>query len=145
MSKYEPLAHFLDKRSSQIWQAKFMEIEQVLGFSLPNSAYRYPAWWANQDGKGHSQTAGWRRAGWRTGNIDLPGKRVTFERETKQQPPKFDTLLDRAKLVTGIGDAEGLIAKALEDFAAAEAIAFLNALGGTIPDFRAAPRDRPSL
>ena len=145
MSKYEPLAQFLDRQTSSVWQAEFMAIEHILGFPLPKSAHEYPAWWANQGGNGHSQTSGWRAVGWRTSNIDLPGKKVTFERAPDQRGAKSDPVLDRARLVTGMDDADGLMVRALQDFAAGEAINYLNALGGTMPDFQPAPRDRPGL
>ena len=81
MSRYEPLAEFLAAKKSDSWQATFEEIEKRLGAPLPRSAYKYPAWWANQTGPGHSQTHGWRSVGWRTCELDLERRRVRFERE----------------------------------------------------------------
>lgn len=81
MSRYEPLAQFLAAKKSDSWQATFEEIEKRLGAPLPRSAYKYPAWWANQSGPGHSQTRGWRSVGWKTCDLDLERRRVRFERE----------------------------------------------------------------
>ena len=60
------------------WVAKFQEIEAILGFPLPRSAYSYPAWWSNQSGDGHTQSQSWQSAGWRTGEVDLANQQVTF-------------------------------------------------------------------
>ena len=65
MSRYEPLAQFLAAKKGDSWEASFEDIEKQLGGPLPQSAYKYPAWWANQTGPGHSQTRGWRSVGWR--------------------------------------------------------------------------------
>jgi hypothetical protein len=81
MSRYEPLAQFLAGKKTDAWDATFEEIEKRLGAPLPRSAYKYPAWWANQTGPGHSQTRGWRSVGWRTCDLDLERRRIRFERE----------------------------------------------------------------
>lgn len=144
MSRYETLAQFLDQRAEPLWRAGFDEIEKVLGFALPASAHRYPAWWANQRGKGHSQVAGWRSAGWRTSKVDLQRRMITFERESETPHANSDDLIQRARMVAGSDPTDDVVAKALRNYVAQEAAAFLNSLGGTMPDFRAAPRDRPS-
>jgi hypothetical protein len=85
MSKYTPLANFLSSLNQQRWQLTFAEVESILGFSLPPSAYRYPAWWAN-DATGHSHAAAWLEAGWKTENVDVPGRRVTLVRQFAPAP-----------------------------------------------------------
>lgn len=81
MSKYIRLNQHLKSLQSQEWSASFEEIEKILGFSLPASAYEYQAWWANQTGGGHIQSASWQEAGWRTANLDLNGRTVTFSKQ----------------------------------------------------------------
>src|SRR5689334_1333621 len=81
MSCYQPLADFLAARRQGEWEADFAEIESRLGRPLPTSARKYPAWWANQRGAGHSQARGWRSVGWRTSGLDLKRQRVRFVRE----------------------------------------------------------------
>jgi Arc/MetJ family transcription regulator len=54
-----------------------------------------------------------------------------------------DELWQRAKESTGIKENSELIRKALRDLVAREAGRRLAALGGTMPDFMAAPRRRP--
>ena len=40
---------------------------------------RYPAWWSN-DETGHSHAKAWLDAGWRTAEVDIPGRKLTFAR-----------------------------------------------------------------
>jgi hypothetical protein len=156
MSRYEPLAQFLAAKKSDTWDATFEEIEARLGAGLPKSAYKYPAWWANQTGPGHSQTRGWRSVGWRTCDLDLEGRRVRFERERLQErlregspifvherdPSSRESLFRKAHELTGIQDREALIDEALRGLIAREAGRRLARLGGTMPDLRVPPRRR---
>jgi hypothetical protein len=82
MGKYQPLGTFLAGLDLQRWRVSFGEIEAILGFALPQSAYRYPAWWAN-DETGHSHARAWLAAGWKTEDVDLGARSVTLVR---QQP-----------------------------------------------------------
>ncbi|MGZ8999305.1 MAG: DUF7662 domain-containing protein [Allosphingosinicella sp.] len=156
MSRYEPLAQFLSAKKADSWEASFQEVEKQLGAPLPRSAYKYPAWWANQTGPGHSQTRGWRSVGWRTCDLDLGRQRVRFERERlparvgegtptfvhEDDPPSRESLLRKAHELTGIRDREALIDEALRLLVAREAGLRLARLGGTMPDFKAPPRRR---
>ena len=99
MSRYEPLAQFLATKKVDTWEASFEEIEERLGGPLPRSAYRYPAWWANQNGPGHSQTRGWRSVGWKTCDLDLERRRVRFERENSM-PGSASTVRERSSAYT---------------------------------------------
>jgi hypothetical protein len=84
MSKYEPLPQFLSAGTASTRRMSFEQIERVLGFNLPKSAYEHEAWWSN-NATGHSHARAWLAAGWRTQDVDLEGRKVTFYRET--QPP----------------------------------------------------------
>jgi len=75
MSKYLNLTLHLAQLDSQEWEASFEEIEDVLGFPLPKSAWDYPAWWANQ---GRAQSLAWQGAGWHTSEVDISGGRIKF-------------------------------------------------------------------
>ena len=79
MSKYEPIPQFLVSHHTDSVRLSFGEIEKVLGFPLPKSAYEYEAWWSN-NGVGHSHARAWLNAGWQTENVDLAEQRVTFKR-----------------------------------------------------------------
>ena len=78
--KYARLQDHLQNLTTDVWEASFDEIERILGFSLPASARRYQAWWANQGIGGPGQANSWSEAGWRTRRLRLQDERVTFER-----------------------------------------------------------------
>ena len=79
MSKYDVLASYLKSRAAQTVQMTFAEVEKVLGFKLPASAFEYPAWWSNES-MGHVQARAWMRAGFETEAVDIAAKRVVFRR-----------------------------------------------------------------
>ncbi|TDQ83089.1 hypothetical protein A8950_1372 [Dongia mobilis] len=88
MSKYMNLSNYLVAYKGDRWTASFKEVESVVGSALPRSAYLYQAWWSNQTGEGHSQSASWKMAGWRTGELDIAKQQVTFYREKDNRPDK---------------------------------------------------------
>jgi hypothetical protein len=152
MGKYEPLALYLESMAGEIWDARFAEIERVLGFPLPRSAHDHPAWWANQE-PGHSQTQGWRSAGWETSRVDLAAKKVRFRRsgrtptrtaEPSRSSSAAEALFEKARRLTGIEDRDALIEAALTALIRREAAKQLSALGGMMPDLTVPPRQRPT-
>ena len=153
MGKYEPLARYLERLPDDSWDARFADIEQVLGFTLPNSAKQHQAWWANQD-SGHSQTEDWRSAGFLTRELDLRGRRVKFVRATagtrpgpvakgKPEPqndgPNAD-LWHKAAELSGLTDRDELEREVVEAFIRTRTAQFLAGLGGAMPDAEAPPR-----
>ena len=94
--KYAPLHRRLAGLTGDVWRASFREIEDVLGFALPDSARLYPAWWSN--GSRHSHALAWVAAGFRA-RPQIPKEIIVFERDggsratTPPGPPWFD--LDR--------------------------------------------------
>ncbi len=71
------LGTFLQKQSVGSITLSFRQIGEIVG-SLPMSALKYPAWWANQVGNHHPQTKAWRDFGFRTEGLDLGAQKVTF-------------------------------------------------------------------
>lgn len=65
MTKYNPLMQFLMKQPSQKRQLDLTlsQIEAIIGDSLPDSARKYAAWWANDTT--HVQAKAWLEAEWR--------------------------------------------------------------------------------
>jgi len=55
----------------------FRQVEEILGFRLPNSARKHRPWWAND--ATHSQAV-WFKAGWKVSDVDIRAGRVTFGR-----------------------------------------------------------------
>lgn len=155
MGKYEPLADHLSEEQENVWVASFGEIEAVLGFSLPPSAHIHREWWGNQRGGGHSQAKGWQEAGWQVWKVDLPAKRVEFRRvgsvkelagvsRDRTRLENLDELLRQAGEMTGIADRDLLIREGLRGLIAREAGLRLARMGGTMPDIKVPPRERPS-
>jgi hypothetical protein len=142
MSSYKPLADYLSRKKGDQWDASFEEVERALGRPLPQSAYRYNAWWANQVGPGHSQTQGWRSVGWRTSKLDLERRRVRFEREPSAPPAAMagvrapsgeeqidQSLVEQALLVSDIEGSGAVINAALQEFIRNEAKRQVIAMG----------------
>ncbi len=92
MGKYEPLQRHLMGLRVGTWRASFDEVEAILGFPLPRSAFRYPAWWSN-DATGHSHSRAWLDAGWKTESVDIEGRALTFRAPRRDEvgPGRRDT------------------------------------------------------
>ncbi|MBD3730912.1 MAG: hypothetical protein IE933_14530 [Sphingomonadales bacterium] len=73
--KYRKLTEYLANLDRTEWMASFEQIEEILGFALPDSARQYQAWWSNQM---RSQSLGWQSAGWKATALDLKAECVTF-------------------------------------------------------------------
>lgn len=80
MSKYQPLRGHLQARSTDFVPMTFDEIEEVLGFKLPNSK-AYPAWWSNNP-TNNVMTNEWLVAGYKTEQVDVERGRLVFRRTT---------------------------------------------------------------
>lgn len=76
MSKYDALLKLLKGATGTV-ELSFEDIERTLGFQLPASARRYPAWWSNSGGT-HVQAAAWMVAGYRTEDVNIAAGRVRF-------------------------------------------------------------------
>ncbi|HEY9090641.1 DUF7662 domain-containing protein [Parasphingorhabdus sp.] len=82
--KYAPLYRHLLTRDGTEWQTTFSELENILGFSLPNSAHMYRPWWANDRGAAHSQSMSWTLAGWKSSSVDMDDATLTFKKHTEE-------------------------------------------------------------
>jgi hypothetical protein len=158
VGKYEPLRRYLENVEGDSWDARFSDLEGILGFELPGSAHRYSAWWANESHGSHSHSRSWQDAGWATSEVNLEGRQVRFLRKrsqrggspAKRQGPSTPSasnqaLWVRAGELTGIRDHDELIEAALTALIRRESGKGLIALGGTMPDFAIPPRERPNL
>ena len=65
---------------------KFAEVESVLGFRLPNSAFRHRPWWANET-KGHVHAQAWLEAGYETAQVNMEAKKLVFRKTAVPQSP----------------------------------------------------------
>jgi len=75
--KYEKLYNALKASETKERVLTFPEIESLLGFALPTSAYKYRPWWANDFT--HSQAKAWLNADWKVIHVNL-GKSIKFSK-----------------------------------------------------------------
>lgn len=151
MGVYEPLKKHLESLPGDEWNASFSEIEGILSRKLPDSAYDYRPWWGNQKTGNHSQAKAWREAGWETREVNLERKFVRFERARPIAKPslnetasgELDDLWTKAERVTGVSNREELLKSALSALINRETAKYFASIGGTMPDFKPAPRERP--
>jgi mRNA-degrading endonuclease RelE of RelBE toxin-antitoxin system len=78
--KYLPLARVLINSTTNQVDLPFSEIERIIGLSLPASARKYPAWWANESSGSHVQAHAWVGIGWRVVTLRLDREQVVFGR-----------------------------------------------------------------
>ncbi|MCB0017768.1 MAG: DUF4268 domain-containing protein, partial [Anaerolineales bacterium] len=85
-SKYAPLALWLQSQPPKTERIKvpFNRVEEIIGSSLPRSAYVHRAWWAN-DPVGHAHSILWLDAGWRVASVNMTQSFVTFARVQERQ------------------------------------------------------------
>lgn len=151
MGIYEPLTDHLMARPDAVWEANFADIERILGRKLPDSAYDHRTWWGNRRAGNHGHANAWREAGWQTRDVDVERKTVRFERTSRQQQGgsslgaavELDALFAKARTVTGIEDRDELLKAALTALINRELAQYFASLGGSMPDFEPAPRERP--
>lgn len=79
MMKHESLPQFLLRQNGPSLRLSFEELEEILGFTLPENAYANAAWWSND--AGHSHAGSWLLAGWLTSDVDLDARKVAFRRD----------------------------------------------------------------
>ena len=80
MKKYEPLGNYLTDLQS--WETEvtltFEQVEMIIGAKLPDSAFKYRGWWANQESG--SRAPHWHEAGFKVKPVSMTQKEVTFRR-----------------------------------------------------------------
>lgn len=110
--KYGALKSYLaGKRQSRI-RMTFAEVAKAAKTPLPASAYRYPAWWAN-DPAHHAQARAWTDAGFKAANVNLEAQSVEFVRtETpvrgvREMPEAFESKPERVKRHPLVGWMKG--------------------------------------
>ncbi|ESL02563.1 toxin-antitoxin system, antitoxin component, ribbon-helix-helix domain protein [Catonella morbi ATCC 51271] len=85
MGKYDPLNQFLVSSEKDFVRLTFSEIENLLGQTLPHSAYTYKEWWANG---GHSQAYAWLDAGYKVEEVNLGADIAVFSKKGKSAAKK---------------------------------------------------------
>lgn len=82
IGKYTPLEKYLSNlpRSTREVTFTFKQIETILGFALPSSAYEDRRWWEHETEGNHVNKRAWANAGWRIESVNVNRKRVNLVR-----------------------------------------------------------------
>lgn len=75
--KYELLMSYFKGLSKNKLRLTYIEIEKIIKFKLPDSAYNYRAYW--NESKTHTITRSWIENGWKITEVNL-GYYIEFER-----------------------------------------------------------------
>ena len=59
MGKYEGISKYLERLDENQVRLPFDRIERIIGDALPRSAYKYNAWWSNDQGSKGRQSQAW--------------------------------------------------------------------------------------
>ena len=94
MSKYTPLADYLRNQKKSPVEVSFRELENVLGFKLPSSAYRQRTWWSNNV-HNNVMTRVWKGAGFVTEDVDMAKEKVVFRNKQEPMSVALPRMLDR--------------------------------------------------
>lgn len=80
--KYTPLENYLLNlpESQTAVTLRFEQIEHILNFSLPASAYEDRRWWDHETEGNHVSLRAWANAGWKIENVDVNARWVKFVR-----------------------------------------------------------------
>lgn len=78
-AEYLSLYTYLEHRYASIVVLTFEQMEALLGFGLPASAFTEPDWWMGAAVPPHWYSAAWTEAG-RSATPNLVARTVTFER-----------------------------------------------------------------
>lgn len=80
LGKYSPLYRFLNDSGEAIVTLYFKEIEALLCFKLPVSAYKHRSWWANQS-RPRAQRKAWWNANYLVDEVNYEHNYVCFRKK----------------------------------------------------------------
>jgi hypothetical protein len=81
MSKYDGLYKWLMAKKIRVIPSDFVQIEKILGFTLPASARQYREWWANETARTRNvHCPSWIDAGFHTKDVNLKEETLLFVR-----------------------------------------------------------------
>ncbi len=80
--KYTPLENYLRAlpKSKKEVRLSFEQIEVILKFKLPSSAYEDERWWMHEKEGNHVNLRAWTNAGWRVESVEVNKKRARLVR-----------------------------------------------------------------
>jgi hypothetical protein len=134
MSKYAALGKFLAENKENRIDLTFSQVEEIIKFDLPSTAYQHGAWWANSRTKdSHTWAHIWISAGWKVSTHNLANQTVSFVRLSEGDVTQFD-LLESLKptSIEAIYDLLSYIGISNEDW-------HITSTGQTVENFKANP------
>jgi len=80
--KYTPFEIYLRELSESTHEITltFEQIENILDFKLPSSAYEDQRWWMREKEGNHINKRAWANAGWKIVSLDVSANWVKFVR-----------------------------------------------------------------
>ena len=79
------MGKYLEEQKSALIRMTFADVEAIVGHPLPRSA-RHQAWWSNNPSN-NAMTTVWRKAGFKTEQVDMERRTLVFRRVKPPQPP----------------------------------------------------------
>lgn len=76
------LTAYLEKCGKDEIKLSFSEVERILGFQLPDSAYLHQPYWSNSESR--PIASGWLNAGYLSQHVDMKGQTVEFIKKNHQ-------------------------------------------------------------
>ena len=95
MTKYEELKRFFQNQLENRIELTFSQIEKIISDKLPESAFKYRAWWAND--KTHVHATAWLNVDWQVKKVDFNHHIVSFEK--KKELPVKDFIMFRGRRI----------------------------------------------
>ncbi len=80
---YSPFASFIKSQKNDSITCTFSQIEQILGKSMPSSAYKHLAWWSNSPT--HPLMKEILSAGWMSKKANLKNKTISFYKDSSSK------------------------------------------------------------
>lgn len=80
---FHALGQYLANMGQDYVTLSFEQIKEILGFELPNSAYKYNAWWGNGS---HNRSKGWMDYGYKTYKVKPQSCNINFKKADAQTP-----------------------------------------------------------
>ncbi len=117
MNKFSNLTKYLKDKNEDVIKMRFCDIEDIVGFPLPESAHKHRAYFANV--LGHSISKAWMEAGYRSANINIFDKTIEFIKEYRFQKTmlssyifanikNYENLLKGSVYLSGIAFCESI-------------------------------------
>jgi len=80
--KYTPLETYLRAlpKNKMALRLSFAQIEAILKFKLPASAYEDERWWLREKEGNHINLRAWTNAGWKIDNVDVQRQLIQWVR-----------------------------------------------------------------